>query len=273
MRHALAYAVIGIVAAVFMLAGSTDRGEAETRPWMIEKPPVLVVDEHCCSCDEAAALDLDVAVETVEQPEYMTSEARMVEEVIQLWEMWFDDEGAKDMDPRRERFQEFAEYVVDAVRMYQDGPTDIGGQLPNALNDHLVVAYWIAKESSVTPNVVNDGENGRGEVCLMQLHGKALAGYSPDKVLHNPRLCVLLGTRWIASQIPKCKQNGAGGVYGDQFAWEDSDWIGPMSVYAGGPNALKKKGKCARFGKVRERIDAVRFYRARIDRALESWEE
>jgi len=274
MRHVLTYAFIGIVAAVFLLASSTDRGEAETRPWMVERPePPLVFDEHCCSCDEAAALDLEAPVETVEQPEYMVSEERMVEEVVQLWEMWFDDQNAKASDPRREDFYRFAEYVVEAVRMYQDGPTDIGGQLPGAKNDHLVVGYMIAKESSVTPDAVNDSENGRGEVCLMQLHGKALAGYAPEKVLHNPKLCVLLGTRWMTHFLPKCQQDGAGGIFGSEFAWEDADWIGPLSLYAGGPRAQRKDGSCAQYGTIRERIDAVRFYRSRIDKALEYWEE
>jgi len=196
----------------------------------------------------------------------------MIAEVEMLWNMYYDDDNAKATDPRRDSFEEFAGYLADAVIMYQNEPTDIGGQLPGHKNDHLVVARMVAGESSVTPDAVNDGENGHGEVCLMQLWGNALAGYSPDKVLHNPRLCLLLGTRWIASQIPKCKQQGAG-IFGDEFEWEDSDWTGPLSVYAGGPKAIKKNGTCSNFTKMRERVDSVRMFRTRIDYEMDFREE
>lgn len=244
----------------------------EPKPWL--QPEADDGDEypeHCCGCDDCEQngceeIGEEEAASTDSRP---VSRDQMIREVEMLWDMWFDDEGAKDSDPRRERFPEFAEYVADAVIMYQNTQTDIGGQLPKHKDDHLVMAFMAAKESSVTFDVVGTSHQ---EVGLMQLHGVALAGYAPEKVQHNPKLGVLLGVRWLTAQLPKCEQEGAG-IFGDQFAWETSDWIGPLSVYAGGPNGIRKDGRCARFSKMRERIDKVRFYRTRIDHALEYGEE
>jgi len=246
-------------------AVSSDAGHRE-QPWMKEDAAtVAVIDEHCCSCDDCEQNGCDNLVEFGEKSEAEISPEQMVAEVEMLWEMWFDDENAPANDKRRQRFTEFAEYLVDAVIMYQNEQTDIGGQLPGAKNDHLVVAYMVAKESSVTYDVVGTSHEERG---LMQLHGVALAGYSPDKVQNNPRLGLLLGVRWLASFIPQCQQDGAGGIFGDEFAWEDSDWIGPLSVYAGGPRGFRKDGRCAEFRTMRDRINAVRMYRTRIDHKM-----
>lgn len=247
------------------------------RPWMIpEEPPVIVFNEHCCSCDDCDQNSIGV-VEQVDRAESEISREKMITEVEMLWNMYFDDDNAKATDPRRDDFEEFAGYLADAVIMYQNEPTDIGGQFPGHKNDHLVVAYMAAKESSVTPDIINDSEGGKGEVCLFQLHGTALAGFDSEKVRHNPRLCTLLGTRWIAAQIPKCKQDGVNIFKDDmnvfRFKWEDADWIGPLSVYAGGPKAIRKDGRCARFGKMRERVDAVRLFRTRIDYEMDFREE
>jgi len=279
MKSLIALLTIGVVLLLILGAAvvpGSHKAEAREKPWLEpgEQTTEPVFYEHCCECDyleqkDQAANDCQEIVETADIAEYQMSQERMVAEVEMLWNMWFDDEGASPADPRRDRFTEFAEYLVDAALMYRDKPTDIGGQFPGAKNDHLVLAYIAAKESSVTPDVVN--KNGKGEVCLMQLHGAALAGYASDKVLHNPRLCLLLGARWLAAQIPKCEQDGAGGIYGDEFSWEDSDWVGPLSVYAGGERGIRKDGRCARFKVMKERISAVRLYRIRIDHAMENW--
>lgn len=257
-----------LIAAVVLV---TTPVEAE-RPWMApEEPPIIIIDEYCCTCDDCEQNGCE-EVEKVDRAEFEMSRERMVAEVEMLWTMFFDDDNAKTTDPRRDRFPELAEYLVDYVIMYQDTPTDIGGQLPRHKNDHLVAGYMAAKESSMTPAIVNNGDNGKGEVCLFQLHGRALAGYSPDKVRHNARLCTMLGVRWITAQIPRCSQDGAG-VFGETFAWEDSDWVGPLSVYAGGPRAIRKDGRCARFTKMAERVDAVRIFRTRIDYEMDFREE
>lgn len=268
-----------VIAALMSLCGVaavSGGGATNDRPWMEPRvEPALVFDEHCCSCDDCDQNGCDgqerpTLLNTADRPESETSRERMVLEVETLWDLWFDDEKAPLADPRRERFAEFAGYLVDAVLMYQDAPTDIGGRMPGGKDDHLMVAYMVAKESSVTYDAVG---TSHGEVGLLQIHGRALAGYSPDKVQHNPKLGLLLGVRWLASQIPKCQQEGSGSVYGDEFAWETSDWIGPLSLYAGGPNGRNRDGSCARFQSMKERIDAVRMYRTRVDYELKDRED
>ncbi|MEA3225048.1 MAG: hypothetical protein U9Q07_03795 [Planctomycetota bacterium] len=250
--------VLVLVAAIVILLALP--AEAD-RPWMApEEPPIIIIDEHCCTCDDCDQNGCK-EVEEVDRAESEMPRERMIEEVALLWTMYFDDDNAPVRDKRRGKFDEYAEHLVDAVIMYQNTPTDIGGQLPGHKNDHLVMAYIVAKESSVTYDVVGTSNE---EVGLMQCHGKSLAGYSPERVQHNPRLGLLLGVRWLTSQLPKCEQEGSG-VFGETFAWEDSDWIGPLSVYAGGQNAIRKNGTCAHFKKSKERVDAVRMFRTRID--------
>ncbi len=268
--------VLTVVVVAACANEKTEAKEATTEPRVIAEPEQpFIYDEYteqCCACDDLAQNGPEKIIEHVDRPETEVSQDRMIEEVEMLWTMYFDDDNVKASDPRRKRFGELAEYLVDAVIMYQDAPTDIGGQLPRHKNDHLMIAYTAAKESSVTPDAINDGKKGKGEVCLMQLHGKALAGYPAEKVRNNAKLCLLLGTRWLTSQIPQCKQEGSG-VYGEQFVWETSDWTGPLSVYAGGPKAIRKNGQCIHFTKMIERVNAVRMFRTRIDYAMEMTEE
>ena len=280
MKSLITLVIIAVAALSFagasMVVTNGDEAKAEEKPtekpWL-EPEPVAEVqefEENCCWCDdvEQNGFPDDFAsrkLELVDDSDHGVDRERMEREVEMLWDLWFDDNGASVVDRRRRLFSEYAGYVVDAVTMYQSEETDIGGKLPGHMNDHLVVAYTIAMESSVTYDAVGTSRKERG---LMQLHGVALAGYAPDKVQRNPRLGVLLGVRWLASQIPKCKQEGAGGIYGDEFAWEDADWIGPLSVYAGGPKAIRKNGTCARYTKMRERVDAVRMFRTRIDHEM-----
>lgn len=203
-------------------------------------------------------------------PEYEVPRARKVQEVVTLWELYFDDENAPKADPRRSHFEEWAALLVEAVEMYTGNPTDIGGQFPGHKNDHIMYAYTIvAKESSVTPDVVN--EDGQGEVCFAQLHGQSLAGYDPEKVRHNPRLCLLLGARWLASRIPACDPTKD--PLGFVSEWGDWDWVGPLSFYAGGPRALKKGGGCKQFDKMKERVEKMVFYRTRVDRKLRFYDD
>lgn len=237
-----------------------------------KKDPILVhggrrsYSEHFTQFAGARNMTVDFS----ETPEHMPSRERMVKEVVLLWDLWFDDNGASDEDPRRSKFTQLAEYIVTAVTMYQTNPTDIGGKLPGHRNDHLYIAYTAAKESSITPDLKS--KSNLGEVCLMQLHGQALAGYPPEKVRKNPKLCILLGTRWLASRIPACMNGRGEKAYGNEYGWDDSDWVGPLSFYAGGHKALKKGGGCKRFSQMEVRVDAVRFYRSRIDTLMEHWE-
>jgi len=276
MKNLIALVLVAVAMSVLGSAFVSDRNvEAKEKPWLERSPDNAapeVVYEHCCSCDDEEQNGCEEVVEQADKAEFEMSQDRMVQEVELLWDLWFDDEGASPSDSRRSNFTEFAEYLVDAVIMYQQTPTDIGGQLPGHKDDHLLVAYIVAKESSLIPDIVNTDSNGLGEVCLMQLHGKALAGYSKEKVRNNPRLCLLLGTRWLTSHIPKCKESGR--IFDDQIEWEVADWIGPLSVYGGGEQrAIKKDGTCAQFQSKKKIVNKVRMFRSRIDHKMQYWEE
>ncbi|MCK4792578.1 MAG: hypothetical protein KAV87_53105 [Desulfobacteraceae bacterium] len=183
---------------------------------------------------------------------------QMIAEVVMLWEMFFDDENASPSDPRRMKFQEYASYLVDSILLFQDRPTAIGGQLPKSNNLHALIATMVTFESSVTSGVIGMYKNKR-EVGLMQVHGKALAGFTREQVVSNPKLGLLLGIRWLAAQIPTCYPHGAP----DYFSYED--WLGPLSVYAGGPNAIRGNGSCKRFDISRKRVNRMMMYEKRID--------
>jgi hypothetical protein len=199
-------------------------------------------------------------------PEYEVSRARKVQEVVSLWELFFEDEGASRHDPRRNNFHEYAEYLVEAVEMYTENPTDIDGQLPKHRNVHVLLAYMVTRESSVTA----DAEGPLGEVGLLQIHGLALAGYSKEKVKNNPKLGLLLGVRWLASRLPKCpKSKDLFGV-----GWDDWDWVRPLSLYAGGFRARNKRtGQCKEFDVAKQRVEGALFYRTRVDHMLRFYDE
>ncbi len=202
-----------------------------------------------------------ICQETIFEPKEIkssTTKAReeKINEVVMLWKLFFEDEKVHRKDLRRKRFQEFAEYVVDAVEMYQNNPTDIGGQLPKDKNAHLIIATMITKESSITYNVVGKIKKLR-EVGLLQVHGKALSGYRRKTVKNNPKLGVLLGVRWLAAQVPQCKQSLS--------SWSIDDWAYPVSLYGGGAQRAIKNGKCIRFKSAKDRIRLTKLYRSRID--------
>jgi hypothetical protein len=248
---------------VFFAVVSSDSASAVGSKAQVQKPPWMVPrtdtdTDTILLCDELQVLD------RADIPESEKKKERMIAEVVMLWEMFLDDDNASPSDPRRVNFEEYAEYLVDAVRLFQDNPTSIGGQLPKSENIHYLIAQMITKESSVTPGVVGT----RGEVCLMQLHGKALAGFTPDQVRRNPRLCLILGVRWLAAQIPTCYPDGAP----EYFMHED--WLGPLSVYAGGQNAIRKDGSCKRFGVAHDRVNKMMIYENRIkhEMSLRGWE-
>jgi hypothetical protein len=188
-------------------------------------------------------------------PEYKQRPEEMVSEVVSLWEMFFDDDNAPPRDWRRRNFQKYAEYLVQAVLMYQEVPTDIGGKLPKDRNTHLVAAQIVTMESSMRPGVVGV----RGEVGLMQVmpRGPAMAGYSTSRVKKTPEIGIRLGVRWLAYSVGKC--------VGDVDEWSDDDWLGPLSFYSGGSRAVRKNGTCCVFGIAKRRLEDVLNYRKRID--------
>jgi len=220
----------------------------ETRPWMVEDTSV--------DTDEIVPCEALPVIDAGDIPQSETSRERMVREVVTVWELFFEDDKASATDPRRERFDEFAEYLVDAVLMYQENPTDIGGQLPTESKAHLLLATMVTGESSVTFDVVGRYFE-KNEVGLLQTHGKALGGHKRAKVRKNPKLGLMLGVRWLAAQIPKCFPDGM------PDSWDDENWVGPLSLYAGGPKAFKA-GKCLKFKVAKSRIAMMKQYETRI---------
>jgi len=216
----------------------------ENKLWLQESKDIKAIHE-------------EIDIELVKAPEI--DRTQMIEDIIQVWEMFLDDAECKQRDPRRMNFSVFAEELADAIIMYQNNPTDIGGQLPKDRNIHILMAVIVTKESSIVHNAV--GAAPRFEVGLMQIHGVALAGYNPDLVQHSSRLGLLLGVRWFAAQMDDCKIHR---IPGDNQEWRVDDLVGPMSVYAGGSKAIKKNGTCFRYKVARERVNLTKLYLTRI---------
>lgn len=178
-----------------------------------------------------------------------------IADVVSLWEMFFDDDNAPPSDWRRKNFEKYAYYLVNAVQMYQDGPTDIGGQLPKDRSTHLIAAQIVTKESALRSKVV-----GRlGEVGLMQVmpRGPTIAGHRPQRVRRDPELGIRLGVRWLAYSVGRCG--------GDLDEWSDDDWLGPMSFYSAGGKVRRRNGSCKVLDIARERFKKTLNYRQRMD--------
>ncbi len=263
------FLIVNAIATWLMAETIPERVRGDATPWMQEEP--FHGEDYGPICEELAwgakvyyvwddePLVFGETLEPEDRAEYEYDYNLMIAEIEELWTMFFDDDNAKDRDKRRDRFNDHATDLADAVVMYQDAPTDIGGQLPMHENVHLLMAWMVAKESSITYDAVGD----KGEVGLMQImpnNRKALAGYSPDQVQHNPKLGLLLGVRWMAAMIEECPDTDVFDV-----GWSDHSWLGPLSVYAGGPNAIRKNGTCKVFKTARERIARVLMYRSRIE--------
>jgi len=184
---------------------------------------------------------------------------RMIEEVVTLWNMWYDDQSMRKSNRRRKEFPRLAEYLVDAVRLYQENKTDIGGQLPKDKNTHLVVATMVVLEIAVRPEVIG---RSHGEVGLIQIHGKAaLNGYTKHEVIRNPKLGLLLGVRWLAFHTQYCHSKKRG----------IDKWAQPLSLYGAGlSGGRKKNGQCKEISVARKRVRLTKFYRTRINNAMDS---
>jgi hypothetical protein len=197
-----------------------------------------------------------VAEESAKNQAISKYKDRMILDITAVWEMFLDDANIGPNDSRWQMIPIHAKELADAIITYQNEPTDIGGRLPKHRTTHILMAVMVTKESSLR----HKAKGGLGEVGLMQIHGRALAGYNPNVVRHNSRLGVTLGVRWFAAQMDKCK-----GYEKPRENWRTNDWIQPLSLYAGGPNAISKKtGHCKRFRIAKERINLTKLYLTRI---------
>lgn len=185
----------------------------------------------------------------------------MIDDIIGVWEMFFDDDNAPATDPRREMFPIYANAVADNVIYYQNNEVDIRGRMPKHRSSHILAAIWAARESSVRMDVVGP----LGEVCLFQLHGQALNGFSKEEVKNNIDLCTHLGIRWIAHSTSQCENNREP----TSEKWNNFDWLRPMTMYGSGPKKVYKnpigKHQCKIFGFARRRVADISMYSSRID--------
>jgi hypothetical protein len=193
----------------------------------------------------------------------------MANEVVQVWNMFLKDGGAGKNDERRKDFNEFASYVVRAIRYYQNVAVDIHGRnvfLPLDPNLHILVAVLITKESSIIPTAV--GSAPRFEVGLMQVWGVALNGYDKEVVKRDTELGVRLGVRWLTYMLAQCKPYRTASDY---RKWTTTDWLGPLTMYGSKPSKVwidRKNKTCRVFPFARERVKLVFSYRNRIRNVL-----
>lgn len=183
------------------------------------------------------------------------SREQMVEEVVAVWNFWYDDDGVKPnhrINKRRKNFHIYAEYLVEAVRYYQEYETNKGGQLPMDENTHIVMAVMVAAETSVRPEVIG---KSRGEVGLLQVHGHALQGHKKHEVIDSPWLGVWLGTRWIAYHTQFCHPRTE----------NISKWKQYISVYGAGLYGGRyRNGECKEISLAKRRVRIAKSYSKRI---------
>jgi hypothetical protein len=192
----------------------------------------------------------------------------MIRDIIGVWKLAFRDDRAKPKDKRRKKFREYAEHLANAVLMYQEEPVEVNGrmvQLPKHRSSHLIMAYIAFKESSLRPRIV--GKTKWKEVGMMQLHGRALAGYSKKQVRYDTQLGIELGVRWATAMLYECPSS-KWKVKRRPDKWKNYDWLRPLTMYGAGPGrALRPDGKCKVFDFARRRVSKIGTYGARIDRA------
>lgn len=253
--------LIFVIVVLFFVFGLDAEASDDNQPVWVKAPtPWLLTEsdpDEGCSCVECSWMPCHEPEPEAETPEYLWNRDEAVSKIILYWELFFEDGDAPIEDKRRKNFERYAGYVYNAVRYYQEHDTDAGGRLPRDNSAFELVATIITFESSVRADVV--GPEPRCEVGLMQVWGKALAGYDREEVRKKPRLGVMLGVRWLASRIPECYPENIG-----DYNWDDMDWLGPMSVYAAGERGMYD-GKCLRLNVARERVDRMIEYRMRAD--------
>ncbi len=244
--------LLGCLAALALGAVSARTGQPieEEKPWL---EPVEEEEPEDIVCEELS-WELPIQFPQEDVPESDVSWHQMVQDTVMLWELFFDNDNAPIDDPRRDNFELYAEYLADAIITYQNQETDIGGRLPRHPSTHYLLATMVTKESSVTHDVVGKMHK-KFEVGLLQTHGTALAGIRKDVVRKKPKLGLLLGVRWLAAQIARCHPEGI-----DDRNWTEEDWLEPLSVYAGGPKAIRADGTCKVFKVAKERLKQMRLY-------------
>lgn len=181
----------------------------------------------------------------------------MEDEVISLWRIYLEDHDTGSKDKRWDVLDQFAHSLIKYVRKFQTEGVKKGKEiirLPEHENVHLLLATMVIFETALYHEAVGP----IGEVGLLQTHGVALNGFKPAYVQRNPDLGLMLGVRWLTLQLPHCERPS-------DSEWCDDDWLGPLSVYAGGLKKAKRNGKCLKFKVSKKRVEYTKYYRDRID--------
>jgi len=206
-------------------------------------PEVKVIPKYVESVNQEL-IDLDPFEDEVCIPPTIdTIKEAKVDEVKELWNIFFAQGNAPLNDLRRKSFKTHAECVVEAVEYYQRYETDIGGSLPDDNLAHLVMGTIIALESSVDSTIISKSK--LREIGLTQLHGTALAGFSREEVHSDPKLQIVLGTRWLAYQNEVC---------------HSKDWVKLLSSYGAG----KRNPTCRKLSFAKYRYHEVKAYEREI---------
>lgn len=181
----------------------------------------------------------------------------MKDEVVSLWKIYLEDHDASSKDERWDVLDEYANSLVKYVRKFQTEGVKKGKEivrLPEHENVHLLLATMVTFETALYHELVGP----IGEVGLLQTHGVALNGFKSAAVQRNPDLSLMLGVRWLTLQLPYCERPS-------DDEWCDDDWLGPLSIYAGGLRKAKRNGKCLKFKVSKKRVEYTKYYRDRID--------
>jgi hypothetical protein len=183
---------------------------------------------------------------------------QMVDDIVNVWTIWLDENGAPPADKRRKNLSKYANELADAIEVYQSDNSDVDSQLPKERTTHILLATMVTLESSINPTKVGKKRN---EVGMLQIHGGGLAGYSRNEVKRSSALGLMLGVRWLALMVrdarPSLDKIRTG-------KWKTRDWLLPLSLYASGPEALDDKGNIVVVWPAKRRLGRAQMYMARL---------
>lgn len=262
MPQALISTIFISLSLIFTACSQTDKNIHKVKPKVKHHVETTLVVKH--EINKTIDTELDTKLAKVEIS--LTNREIMVNEIKEVWELFFKDYNIKQTDPRRAHFDEYSNYIANSIIMFQNNDININGhisRLPKHRSVHLVIATVITKESSVNHTVI--GAAPRFEVGLMQIWGVALNGYNPDTVRKNPELGVILGIRWMTHMLSQCKTYR---MKEDKEGWRNTDWLGPLTMYGAKPKNVwkdRKKKICKVFPHAKERVELLNMYETRID--------
>jgi len=210
-----------------------------------QKNDAGITDETETKIEDAGEVE-EIVSELIEED----NTEKIIADIVWLWNTILDDAGLSQKDFRRAKFNEYAIYIVNDIKYFQDQDKEYS--LPITNDIHWIIASMIYKESSMFSHVIGK----MGEVGLLQLNKLARQGYSIKTIKENPRLGLFLGIQWLAISYKACKINNN--------TWTIEDWAGPLAVFGGGEKKAIIKGKCiTNWQYSQDRINLAKIYMKR----------